>query len=491
MSNRNSKIITHSTIYMIGDILRHSVSLIMLPIYTRYLSTADYGAVELLSMIIDFASIIFGARIAQAIFRFFCATDDELEKKNIMASAYLLGVMSNGLGAIAVAFLSGFLSVAIFSDASFQIYIVLFAVTMFLLPLIEIPLVYIRAQQKPMLFVAYSLMKLLIQLALNLYFVVYREMHVEGVVYSSVISSAVMAFVLFCYFFPKIGFNASIITCKKLFTFSLPLKLAAIGSFYLTFGDRLILKIYTDLSHVGIYSLGYKFGFIFSILAWVPFEKMWDVEKYSIYKRPNAKSDYQMIFVNMSLFLIIIGLGISVLSKDVLRLMSDPAFWGAHEIVPIIIIAYIIQAWTKYCDLGVLINNKTIYIAFAEMIAVVVITAAYFILIPLYGIQGAAYATVVGFLSRLVWITYKSNQFYDMQLPWKKVLYTLVFAISVFIASQFMPEDLLMSIIFKLLLLVAAVIVFFLLPILNKNEKNNLYARLHSFIYVVAGRKQK
>ena len=63
MSTNKSNIVSHSSIYMIGTILKRSVSLIMLPIYTRYLTPADYGVVELLSMLLDFAAIIFSARV--------------------------------------------------------------------------------------------------------------------------------------------------------------------------------------------------------------------------------------------------------------------------------------------------------------------------------------------------------------------------------------------------------------------------------------------
>jgi len=99
MLNPKNKIVRHTGIYLFGDILRRSVSLIMLPIYTRYLTPEDYGVVELLSMIIDLATIIFGARIAQAIFRFYCTAKSDSDKNNVIASALFLAVLLNGIGA--------------------------------------------------------------------------------------------------------------------------------------------------------------------------------------------------------------------------------------------------------------------------------------------------------------------------------------------------------------------------------------------------------
>ena len=81
MNATKNNMVSHTSIYMLGDILRRSVSLIMLPIYTRYLTPENYGVVELLSMLIDFASIIFGAQVGQAIFRYYCTAKSDEEKK--------------------------------------------------------------------------------------------------------------------------------------------------------------------------------------------------------------------------------------------------------------------------------------------------------------------------------------------------------------------------------------------------------------------------
>ena len=350
--------IGHASIYMLGDVLRRSVSLIMLPIYTRYLTPEDYGVIELLSMLIDFASIIFGAQVGQAVFRYYCTADREEDKKSIISSSLFLSGGMSMIGGIVVIIFAEQLSLAIFSDSSYSTFIMLFAITMLLEPFMTIPLTHIRAQQKPWLFFTFSLVKLIIQLSLNIYLVVVLEKHVEGVVYSAVISTVIMSIILTFYSISKTGLSIKFDVCKKLFSFSLPLKLATVGSFFLAFGDRYILNIFTDLTQVGIYSLGYKFGFIFLIVTWDPIQKMWDTEKYAIYKKDNAIEIYQSVFLYVSLFLIFVGLGISLFTKDMLKIMSNPEFWPAHEIVPIIIFAYTLQAWSKYCSFGILIKNK-------------------------------------------------------------------------------------------------------------------------------------
>ena len=460
---------------MLGEILRKSVSLIMLPIYTRYLTPSDYGVIELLTMLIDMATIIFGARVAQGIFRFYCTASTPKDKNSIIASALFLSFLFNLTGAITIALLSRPLSFAIYADYSYQHYIVLFTIAMALMPLSEIPLTHIRAQQRPWLFLSFSLLKLFIQVSLNIYFVVIRNMHVEGVIYSTLIASTIMGLVLTTHSLWITGVRITKSACKMLFTFSLPMKLAAAGAFYLTYGDRYILNIYTNLTQVGIYSLAYKFGFVFTIIAWDAFENMWDAEKYAIHEKPDAKFIYQKVFLYMSSILITVGLFISLFIKDLLIIMSDPAFHSAYKIVPIIIIAYIIQSLGRYCDLGILLERKTIHIAYAHVIAVVVITVAYFTLIPAFGIYGAAWATVIGFTARFYWVNKKGKQYYDMELPWGRVGMLAMLASSIFITSLFIPEEQALSIFLRFGLFLIFLVTFFFLPIIDKNQKRELF----------------
>lgn len=481
MAERQGNMVSDTKVYMFAEILRNSVSLIMLPIYTRFLTPEDYGSIELLSMIVDFAMILFGARATEAVFRFYCTSKSAKEKKDIIASSLVLSFAMGCIGASFVIVLSEPLATFMFDDASYQEYIILFALTMVLLPLIEIPFAYLRAMQNARLFFNFSLIKLLIQVSLNIYFVVYREMHVEGVVYSTLFSFVIVGGLLTSYTVFKVGLSVTKKACGRVFSFSLPMKIATMGAFFLTFGDRYILNIYTDLSQVGIYALGYRFGFIFTILAWDTFEKMWDAEKYIVNKKPDAKIIYQKVFLYMNIVLFTVGLGFSLFVKDLLRIMSAPEFWPAYEVVPIIIMAYIIQSWGRYCDLGIMLKKKTMQIAYAQWFAVFVIAIAYFTLIPKFGIKGAAWATVIGFSAQFYWINKKGKEYYNMHLPWMKVFLIAVLAIACFSLSFFLPEDLLLSISLRVVIFGLFCLSLFILPILHDEQKEEVKLNMKKF----------
>ena len=65
-----SRVGRHTLIYGAGMMLSRAISFVMLPVYTRYLTPADYGVMELIGTTLDLIAIIAGARIAAGIFRF-------------------------------------------------------------------------------------------------------------------------------------------------------------------------------------------------------------------------------------------------------------------------------------------------------------------------------------------------------------------------------------------------------------------------------------
>ncbi len=477
MSN-SKKLISHTSIYMAGDVLRRTVSIIMLPIYTKYLTTEDYGTVELLSMLIDFASIIFGARVGQAVFRYYCTAETAAEKNAIISSALFLSTITNAIGVTAVILLADEISTLLFASTQYSTIIQLFALTMLLEPFMQIPLTHIKADQRPWLFLIFSITKLAIQLSLNIYFIIILDMHVEGVIYSAVISGAIMSAMLTTYSLSKTGFSINPHRCKNLFSFSLPLKIATLGSFYLAFGDRYILNLYTDLSQVGIYALGYKFGFIFLVLAWDPFQNFWDSEKYNVLKKHNAVEIYSDVFLLTSIFLVTVGLIMSLFTKDLLTIMSDPSYIEAHEIVPIIILAHIVQAWTKYCSIGILLKQKTSQIAYAEAAGVAVITCAYFLLIPMFGIHGAAWATVIGFSARFLWTYITSQKYYTLKLPWPVVAKCSFLAMTTYLSSFFIPDEIFPSIACRMIVTAIFLIALYYLPIIPDAKKHKIKSQI-------------
>lgn len=459
----------------------------MLPIYTRYLAPADYGVIELLSMILDVTGLLLGMRIGEAIFRFYCGTDDEREKRLTVSTALILTFLMNTIGVIFVILAAPSLSKIVLGNISYAWLLSLFGITLVTTALEIVPLTYIRAQQRPWTYFHFSWVKLVLQIALNLYFVVYRGLGVEGVIYSALISGGTLAIALSTYTIRSVGLTYSRHQAVNLVKFTAPLILAALGSFYITFGDRYFLRVFSGLESVGIYSLGYKFGFILVVLTWMPFQQIWDSQRYVVGKSINAIELFSQTFSIISSVMIVGGLAIALFVEDLLRIMSAPEFWSAHRVVPYILVAYLYQCWTNFCRYGLLLKKQTVQITIGAWIAAVVVTAGYILLIPRYDVIGAAIATLIAFVSRFIWENNRAKKAFDMQLPWVRVNSLLLVAIIIYCLSLLLPNSLVVSIVARMLILIGFVCLVLFSPIMRSGDRKLIMRSLRKPLAIFEG----
>jgi O-antigen/teichoic acid export membrane protein len=412
----------HTLVYGAGIIIGKAVSFIMLPIYTRYLTPADYGVLELLIITIDVFSMVTGMGLTATIFRYYAKYENQEEKNHIISTALIMMFIASLTIGTPCIYLSGKLSHLVFSSDQYDYYFKLMFMSFILQAGIEIPLAYIRAKQNSTLFVLINFCRLVLQLSLNIYLVVFLKMGVLGILYSSFMVSLVACIYLGIYTIRTVGCRFSLLKSIEMIKFGSPLILWSLGSLILTFSDRYFLNIYSNLNTVGIYALAYKFGFLLTALAVDPFSLIWEPHRFQIAKQENAVLIYKKVFFYQTLILVSLSFLIAVVVKDVLKIMSDPSYWEAYKLVPIILLAYILQAWTAFCNIGLFIKEKTNIYALSAGIAVVCVTLLNLFLIPKFGAYGAAWATVGAFLIRFIIVYNYSQREYFIDYGWGKVL---------------------------------------------------------------------
>lgn len=423
MSKELKKTFGHAGIYAVGVILNRAVSFLMLPIYTRYLSPSDYGVMEILELTVDIVSIVTGMGILQGLFKFYYQVDSEDARKDVVSTIFVMIIAFYALSCSAGVMLSEQIDTLVFRSREYTYFIQISFVNLFVSFLVYVPLAYIRTRQRPVLFVIINAIKLVLQLSLNILLVVYFNMGVLGVLYSTFIASSVVGVGLTVYTFKLTGFRISKTISAKLIRFGYPFIISGFGAFILTYADRYFLNYYHQLTDVGLYALGYKFGFLLMTFPIQPIFSIWMVQRFELLK----KDDYTPIFNRFFLWFMIITtlavLILSLFSRDVIRIMADKAYWEAYRIIPIIVAAYLFQACTDIFNLGIYHSGKTKHIAYGTAYSAVIIITLNFLLIPPFGIYGAAWATFVCFFIRLAYVYWASQKEFRIDYHLRKPIF--------------------------------------------------------------------
>jgi O-antigen/teichoic acid export membrane protein len=430
----------HSLIYGVGMLLTKAVSFIMLPVYTRFLTPADYGVMELIGMTLDIISIVAGAKLALGIFRYYHKADTDAERNAVVSTALIaLSVSYAMVGALTFAAALP-LSQLVFSSSRYAGLIRLAAGALALQSLQLVPLSYARLRERSLLFVIANTLKLAIQLGLNIYFVVGQHMGVRGVFVANLIASAVIGAWLAAYVLREVGFHLSPIATGQLLRYGVPLLGTQFATFIVTFADRYFLQRSGTVTDVGLYSLAYQFGFILAAVGYIPFEMVWEPMRFEIGKRPDRDDVFARGFLYMNVVLITVAVGLSLFVPDVLRVMTTPAFYGAANLVPVILVGYVLQGWSQIHDTGILMREKTSYVTVANWIAACAALVAYATLIPRYHGLGAAVATAIAFGTRSASIYYFSQRLWPIRYQWAPVLRLCAMAVAVGMAGALLPR---------------------------------------------------
>lgn len=430
----------HSLVYGAGLMLTKAVSFVMLPVYTRYLTPADYGVMTLISMTLDVIAIMAGTKVALGIFRYYHKAETDDDRNAVVSTALWTLSASYGVVGVVTCVVADFLSSLVFSSPQYAPLIRLAGAALALQSTQLVPLAYARLRERSGLFVFANTLKLVVQLGLNIYFIVVLGLGVRGVFLANLVATVVIGLWLVIYVLRHVGFHLSPIATRQLLRYGVPLVGTQLATFIVTFGDRYFLQRAGTVSDVGIYSLAYQFGFLLATVGYIPFEMVWEPMRFEIAKRPDRDELFARGFLYMNVVLITSAVILALFVPDVLRVMTTPAFYSAAGLVPIILIGYVLQGWAQIQDTGILISERTMFVTIANWAAATVAILGYAFLIPRYLGFGAAVATAAAFATRHACIYFFSQRLWPVRYNWWPVLRLCTAAIAVCIAGALLPH---------------------------------------------------
>jgi O-antigen/teichoic acid export membrane protein len=447
----------HSLIYGAGLLLGRAVAFIMLPIYTRVLTPADFGALQLIETTLEVISIIAGSRLAAGVFHYYHKESTNEGKRAVLSTALVVLVLSYGLAAGATYLFAPHIAKWVFGvgDAAGVGYIRIAAASLFLNSFLVVPLAFLQLGERSMLFVGLNVARLVLQLSLNILLVVDLRIGVAGILLSTLFTNLVFAAVLTWLLLSAVGMRVSRSAAGDLLRFGLPFVATQGATFIATFGDRYFLRSAADTAAVGVYGLAYQFGFLLAAVGYEPFNNYWEPKRFALARRPDRDALYARAFIYFNVLLMTVAVGITLFVGDVIHVMATPPFFGAAAIAPVVVIAYVLQSWTGFHNLGIMLRERTQYITIANWVGAIVALVGYAVLIPRWFGMGAAVATVLSFGVRELLVYVWSQRLWRVEYDWRPVGRIVVLAVGVGIARFLLaPGSVWMTIGYHLALLV-------------------------------------
>lgn len=420
-----------AAIYALGTLLSRLASFVMLPLYTRLLSPEQYGLLQMLDLTVEITSILLSAGAVLGIMRFYYKTEDVRERSAIVVSGAMLLIALHAIGALLLLAFAPVIAQQFLGGQEHIGLMRLAAVNFLMSALPVVPLLLMQIEQRSLLFTISSTGKLLGQVTLNVVFLLGLRLGPEGVLWSTFVANLVLGTILCVWLVRRTGLIVRWSVWKDLQRFGVPHQFGAAAMFVLAFGDRFFLEGAHGLEAVGVYALAYQFGFLLSGIGSGSFLQAWTPQRYQMLALEPAARDakFNEGLSQFTLVLVTLFVGISIASRPLLLIMSSSSFSGAADLIPLVVLAYLVQGWTAAVHFGIDVSERTKYSAYANWISAAFILVAYALLIPPLGGLGAALATVFGFVVRFVLVLFWATRLYPIAYRWAPQLRTLAVGI--------------------------------------------------------------
>lgn len=437
----------HSLVYGFGIVASKLAGFLMLPIYTRLLTPSDYGILELLTTTVDLIGTITSLGLASAVFKFRSEQETE-ERRDLVVSTSQTALLALALVTSAAGFAAApLLDQVVLGRAGRPLYFQIFFVIYFFQTAQDVPLLYLRAEERPFRYITASLSKLVLMLGLNIWFVVFLRLGILGVLWGNLFANAVVSTLLVAYTIRHAGAGFSTDLARSMAAFGGPLVVWSLANFVLVFSDRYFLRYYADTAAVGIYSLAYRFAMALTALGFQPFWMMWSQQRFEVAKRDDAQELFPRVFSYMNLSLGLIGLGIVLFVDEVVRVMSDPSFHPAYHVVPLLIAAQVIYHWVPFSNLGLFLEDRSQTMGKIGVLSAAVMVGLNFLFVPSFGVWGAAWATLLTYVIRYVLIYLTSQRVYEVDHGWPRIGRIMTLLVTAFGIEQLLaPEQLVPSV---------------------------------------------
>jgi O-antigen/teichoic acid export membrane protein len=407
-------------LYGVGTVLARAVSFIMLPVYTRYLTPADYGLLQILDLALDVASILISAGATAGIMRFYFKAETEQERRNVLFTGWITQVALNLVGTALLLLAAPLIWRHALSEAGTVGLVRIAACNFTLGTIMFVPTLMLQADQRPLAYISTTVSKLILQLSLNILFLVGFQWGPRGILLSTLFANLAIGLVMSAILLRRTGISWSGPTFRDLRRFAVPMQFSRAGAFILAYGDRFFLEKLHGLGSVGIYGLAYQFGFLISGTVAGPFMQAWTPQRWQLVNEPPAVRDARMNrgFLFGNLIVITAAVGIALFIRPMIRVMTTPEFHSAAVMVPVILLAYVFQVWNTIVDFGISVSERTKYTSFSTWISVVVVLILYSALIPRYAGMGAAVATLIAVVVRFGFTLHWAQRLWRIEYRW-------------------------------------------------------------------------
>lgn len=450
--NSYKKLVNNSAIFAVGNLGSKLIIFFLVPLYTYYLTTSDFGTSDLITTTINLLIPIVTLSIKESVLRF--VMDKQYDKKVVLINSFVVMI----IGFMLFVLLYPIIAILL----PFYDYIQLFYVLLFFQSLNVLVTQYVRAKGMVKLFALSGIINAFSLLVSTILLMIIFELAITGYILSFIIANIVSS--IFVISFGKIlkdidtrRINFKIL--KEMLWFSIPLIPNALMWWIIGFSDRYIITYILGLSANGLYAVASRIPSILSVINSIFFQA-WQMSAIEEYESKDKSKFYSNVF---SMFSVLMFVGTSIIIvflKYIMDILVADAYYEAWKYIPFLLLGAVFSSFSQFLGTNYIAAKQTLGVFKSSVVGAFLNLTLNLLLIPIMGIYGASVGTMISFL--IIWIirVIDTKKFVEIKLKVNKMVFNiLVISLQIFILYMNLKFEFMIEI-----------FLFILLLIINKSE---------------------
>ncbi len=409
--------------YQVADVVSKFMAVLLLPVYTRYISPAGYGEVQLLANSVIFVSILVRFGIIEAFLRFHFADSDQERRDALARRAIVFLLITTTIAAAALAAASGSLSKLVLGHRDVKTFLVA-VLGLWAFTNLELAYGLLRVDARLRAYATASLVNVVLTISSSLILVVALGDGARGLLLGNYGSSTVVLLALWWTMRRRLRpRRASAEPFGSLMRFGLPTVPAEASVYALSLVDRYYIYHHNARgpAAAGLYSIAVNLAGAVAFIVRA-FQYAWPPLAYSIKDDREASRFYGLVttyYVFVSGWVVA---GLALEGRWVLRLLTAPRYFGAYRALPWVALGWAMYGlWVVFLVIAgrAKVTTRNFPAAITGLITNVVLI---FALVPPLGIAGAgialcgAYVVILGVMHLL------TRRAFAVSFEWRRLI---------------------------------------------------------------------
>ncbi|MEA5000719.1 MAG: oligosaccharide flippase family protein [Endomicrobiaceae bacterium] len=419
MNNKYKSLIKNTTLVFVGRIGSNLLQFLMLPFYTKWLSTSQYGMYDLILVYVSILAVVVSCKIESAIFVYPKDRTEE-EQKNYFSSGLVFLIILFSILSI-----SFFVINIFYNDLNKNVFFK-YIWFIYLLILFNIIFRYIqqfcRAIDKIFIYAVSGLFFTLISVIFS--FILIPKYGLNGYVYSQFIGFVfgILTIIFTVKIYKFISFkHIKINYAKKMLVFSLPLIPTTIMWWLVTSLNKPLIETYCGLAVLGIFAIATRFSQIPAILNDI-FCDAWQISVLEEFNNKDYSVYYNKMFNAYFVFQIFCSIIFAVFSKSIIEVFTAKNYWDAWYYIPFLVLSGAMSNISAFVAVNFTAARETRYYFYSSIVGLIASIGLNFALIPYYGVYGAIVSFFVCGLVQVIIRIYFSWKWVVIINIWKYII---------------------------------------------------------------------